>query len=75
MNEDLEHCFDMMTSHPARLIGLDHHTIAAGNPADLVLWNARDPAEAVATIALPLLGCKRGRKTFSRELPALHTPV
>ena len=75
MNEDLKECFDMMTSHPARLIGLDHHTIAAGNPADLVLWNAGDPAEAVATIALPLLGFKRGRRIFSRELPALHPPV
>ena len=75
MNADLKNCFDMMTSHPARLIGLDQHAIAAGNPADLVLWNARDPAEAVVTIALPLLGFKRGRRTFSRELPALHAPV
>ncbi len=75
MNEELKQCFDMMTSHPARLIGLDHHTIAAGNPADLVLWNAGDPAEAVATIALPLLGFKRGRRIFSRELPALHAPA
>lgn len=74
MNEELTQCFEMMTSRPARLLGLEHHTVAPGSPADLVLWNATTPAEAVATIAPPLLAFKRGRKTFSRELPTLHTP-
>jgi cytosine deaminase len=74
-HDELMDCFDMMTRFPAKLLGLKNHTIAVGNPADLVLWNAKDPAEAVATIALPLHGFKRGRRTFSRDLPKLHTPL
>ncbi|MCH7476907.1 MAG: amidohydrolase family protein, partial [SAR324 cluster bacterium] len=73
--DDLTVCFEMLTRRPARLMGIEDYGIAAGNPADLVVWDVPSPAAAVATIALPLLGFKRGRKIFSRELPALHPPV
>jgi hypothetical protein len=39
-----------------------------------VVWNAASGAEAVATIARPLYGYKRGRQTFSQALPELHRP-
>ena len=39
-----------------------------------MVWNARSAAEAVAAIALPLIGFKRGRRTFSRALPEFYRP-
>ena len=72
--EELAECFEMLTRRSARLIRCEDYGIAVGRPADLVVWNARSAAEAVATIALPLIGFKRGRRTFSRALPELHRP-
>ncbi|MCY4453644.1 MAG: amidohydrolase family protein [Immundisolibacterales bacterium] len=74
-NEDeLAECFEMLTRRSARLIRCEDYGIAVGRPADLVVWNARSAADAVATIALPLTGFKRGRRTFSRARPELHRP-
>lgn len=72
--EDLAECFAMLTERPARILRREDYGIAVGNPADLVLWNAKTPAEVVATIAQPLAGFKRGRRTFTRPLPQLHRP-
>lgn len=72
--EELAECFAMLTERGARIQRRADYGIAVGNPADLVVWNARTPAEAVATIAHPLYGFKRGRRTFSRALPQLHRP-
>ena len=73
-DDELAECFEMLTSRSARLLRRDDYGIAVGKPADLVVWNARSPAEAVATVAAPLHGFKRGRRTFSRTLPELHRP-
>lgn len=72
--EELTACFDMLTSRPARIQRRTDHVIAVGNPADLVLWGVQSPAEAVARIAHPLAGFKRGRRTFTRTPAVLHRP-
>jgi len=72
--QDLSECFAMLTSRPARILRRSDYGIAAGNPADLVVWNAKAPAEVIATAAQPLMGFKRGRRVFTRELPTLHRP-
>jgi cytosine deaminase len=72
--QDLAECFAMLTSRPARILRRNDYGIAVGNPADLVVWNARTPAEVVATVAQPVTGFKRGRRVFTRELPTLHRP-
>ncbi len=72
--EELAECFEMLTNRSAKLLRRDNYGIAPGNPADLVVWNAHSGAEAVATIARPLYGFKRGRQTFSQSLPELHRP-
>jgi cytosine deaminase len=72
--EDLAECFAMLTDRPARILRRRDYGIAAGNPADLVVWNARTPAEVIATVAPPLMGFKRGRRVFTCELPVLHRP-
>ena len=73
-DDELAECFEMLTHRSARLLRRDDYGVAVGMPADLVVWNARSPAEAVATIAVPLHGFKRGRRTFSRALPELNRP-
>jgi len=72
--QDLAACFSMLTERPARIMRRSDYGIAVGNPADFVIWNARTPAEVVATVAQPVMGFKRGRRTFTRELPTLHRP-
>jgi cytosine deaminase len=67
-------CLDMVTRLPAALINASDYDIAVGNPADLVVLDAPDGAAAVAEIAQPLKGWKRGRPTFSRPCPVLHRP-
>ena len=72
--EEMAAAFTMMTTNSARLLRREDYGIAAGNPADFVLWNVPDPAMAVATVAHPLAAYKRGRRVFTRPLPELHRP-
>jgi cytosine deaminase len=71
---DLRACFDMVTTLPARLMNLSDYGVAVGHPADLVVLDGRDPAMAVAELAPPLAGWKRGRRSFTRAAAALHKP-
>ena len=72
--QELAACFDLVTASPARLMNLGTYGIAVGNPADVVVLDCADPAAAVAELAPPLLGFKRGRPTFTRPRPMLHRP-
>jgi cytosine/creatinine deaminase len=72
--DQLAGCLDMITSDAARLMRLDDYGIKVGGPADLVCIDARDPAEAVSTLAPPRWGLKRGRPSFTRARPVLHAP-
>jgi cytosine deaminase len=72
--EDLSECFAMLTDRPARILRRRDYGIAVGNLADLIVWDAKSPAEVIATVAAPLMGFKRGRRVFTRELPSLHRP-
>src|SRR6202043_1540987 len=71
---DLAGCLDMITGAAARLMRLQDYGIAVGGPADLVCLDAGNPAEAIATLAQPLWGIKRGRPSFTRSRPLLHPP-
>jgi cytosine/creatinine deaminase len=71
---DLAGCLDMITGAAARLMRLDDYGIRIGGAADLVCIDARNPAEAVSTLAQPLWGLKRGRMSFSRARPQLYRP-
>jgi cytosine deaminase len=71
---DLAGCLDMITGAAARLMRLEHYGIAVGGPADLVCLDASNPAEAIATLAQPLWGIKRGHASFTRPRPLLHAP-
>lgn len=65
-------CLDMVTTMPARLMRLDDYGIAIGNPADLVILDAATPGDALAEIAEPIMGFKRGRLSFERPAAQLN---
>jgi cytosine/creatinine deaminase len=71
---DLQACLDMVTTLPARLMNAADYGIAVGHPADLVVLDSHDPALAVAEIAQPLLGLKRGRRSFTRSAATIYRP-
>ncbi len=72
---DLAACLDMVTTLPAQLMNLADYGIAVGNPADLVVLDSRDAAMAVAELAQPLFGLKRGRRSFTRAAATIHHPA
>jgi cytosine deaminase len=71
-SSDLVGCLDMITGAAARLMRLDDYGIKVGGSADLVCIDAHAPAEAIAMLAQPLWGLKRGRASFTRPPPQLH---
>jgi cytosine deaminase len=73
--EDLAECFAMVSERPARIMCKTDYGIKVGNPADLVVWDAKTPAEVIATIAQPVMAFKRGRRLFTRETATLHRPA
>ena len=70
----LASCLDMVTAQSAKLLNLDDYGIAEGKSADIVLLDAPAPSTAIAELAQPVLGIKRGVRTFTRALPELHRP-
>src|SRR5215510_15857529 len=73
-NERLAELFAMITHRSARLMNLDDYGIRIGNPADVVVIDARTHAEAVAINAPVLAAFKRGRQTVSRPRAELLRP-
>jgi cytosine/creatinine deaminase len=73
-SQELAECFAMLTERSARILRRQDYGIKVGNPADLVVFDATSPADAVARNAPPLWGFKRGRRTFTRPAAELHRP-
>jgi cytosine deaminase len=71
---DLRECFAMLTERSARLLNLDDYGIAVGKPADVVVFDAQTPEQAIAEIRNPLAAFKRGRQTMARRPPELLPP-
>jgi cytosine/creatinine deaminase len=72
---ELAACFELVTTQPAKLMNLTDYGVAVGNPADLIVMDCGDAALAIAEVAQPLVGIKRGRRSFSRTAPVLCHPV
>jgi cytosine deaminase len=68
MRSDADLCaaFDLATTSAARALGLKDYGLAAGNPADLVVFHAAAVPEAVAIHAPRDLVIKAGRIVFER---------
>jgi cytosine deaminase len=67
--EAMRACFTAVTETPAQILGLDGYGLTPGCRADLVLLQARDPAEAIRLRATRLLVMRAG-KAVARTAPA-----
>jgi cytosine deaminase len=72
--DELQACFDMVTTLPARLMNLKDYGVAVGNPADIVVLDCADSVSAVAELAQPVLGMKSGRISFQHAPATLNRP-
>ena len=72
--EHLRECMDMVTGRSAALLRLPGYGIEAGKAADLVVLDCATREQAIAELAIPLQGFKRGRRTFTRQPAELHRP-
>jgi cytosine deaminase len=70
----LRECFEMLTDRSARLLNFKDYGFAVGNPADVVILNARTPEQAVAEVAQPIAAFKNGKQTMMWNLPELLRP-
>ncbi len=64
-------CLDMVTGQSARLMRLVDYGLEPGMAADLVVLDCTSASQAVAELAPPLFGYKRGRRTFERPAARL----
>jgi cytosine deaminase len=72
--EELQACFEMVTTLAARLMNLADYGIAVGNPADIVVLDCANQVSAVAELAQPVLGMKGGRISFQHAPATLNRP-
>jgi cytosine deaminase len=72
----MRQCFEAVTTHGARVMGLTDYGLAPGCHADLVLLQARDPVEAIRLRATRRAVYRRGRLLASSpaSCPTLHLP-
>ena len=73
-SQGLRDLWDMMTTRSARLMNLRDYGIEIGNPADIAIFDAFTPQQAVAENAAPLAVFKRGVRTVTRARAQLHRP-
>jgi cytosine/creatinine deaminase len=73
--DEMQACLEMVTSLAAKLMNLGDYGIEVGKPADIVVLDCIDRVSAVSEIALPLLGMKRGRVSFTRPGATINRPA
>ena len=71
---DIQECFNMVTTRSATLMNLKDYGLEVGKSADLVVLDCDSPQSAVAELVPVLYAFKRGRKTVTRAPAVLHRP-
>jgi len=71
-HDELESMLDFVTTRAARCLGLPAYGLAEGLQADLVVWDAPTPVDAVRTLAARTAVISRG-KIVARTTPARAT--
>jgi len=72
---ELDQCLRLVTTSAAALMRLPDYGLSQGSSADIVCLDAYSTAQAVAELAQPLWGLKRGRRTFVRPAAELFAPA
>jgi cytosine deaminase len=71
--EAMRFCFEAVTTHPARIMGLEGYGLEPGCHADMVVLQAEDPIEAIRLKATRLCIIRRGEVVA--ETPARRTAL
>lgn len=72
---DMRRCYEMVTTHSAEIMGLDHYGLATGKRADLVVLDAGNPIEAIRLRADRLLVMARGKVIARRDRSPMHLTI
>ncbi|WP_285424965.1 amidohydrolase family protein [Pseudomonas sp. efr-133-TYG-103a] len=67
-------CLAWVSTESARLLRLPHYGLTPGCHADFIVFDAPSPAAVIAEISPPLMGYKRGKRTFERPQGRLLMP-
>ena len=70
----LRECFQLLSTRAAKMLNLKGYGIVPGNPADVVLFDARTPEQAIAEIVRPVAAFKAGVQTLRWHAPELLRP-
>jgi cytosine deaminase len=70
----LQQCLAWVSSESARLLRLSDYGLSPGCHADFIVFDAPSPAAVIAEISAPLMGYKRGQRTFERPRGRLLRP-
>lgn len=70
-DDQIQQVFAMISEHPAKILGI-RTQIEVGAPADLLVLEAKNPVDALRSIAQPLAGFKAGRMSFSRPAAKIY---
>ncbi|XYK79618.1 MAG: amidohydrolase family protein [Labrenzia sp.] len=65
--EEIRYCYDCVTTHPAKAMGLEGYGLEKGCKADFVLLQARDTIEAIRLKAARLAVIKSGKVIATSE--------
>jgi cytosine deaminase len=71
---ELRQLIEMITTNPARALGVPGYGLRIGGPADLVVIDAPSEADALRLVA-PRTLVLRGGKVLARAVPAAHTVI
>jgi cytosine/creatinine deaminase len=73
-DSELRQLIEMITTNPAKALGVSDYGLREGGPADLVVFDAPTEADALRLVA-PRTLVLRGGKIVARATPAQHTVV
>ena len=73
-DHELRQLIQMITTNPARALGVPGYGLRPGGPADLVVFDAPSEADALRLVP-PRTLVLRGGKVVARSTPAQHTVV
>jgi cytosine deaminase len=70
-DQRMTECWEMLTTRAARMLNHRDYGLAVGNPADVVVFDAETPVQAIRELRQPLAAWKRGRQTMAWSRPDL----
>ncbi|MGP4688548.1 amidohydrolase family protein [Agrobacterium pusense] len=72
--EDFAACLDLVSEDAARLMRIDGYGLVVGAMADILVMEGEDETEVFGGLGEPVMGFKRGRKSFVRPAATVLRP-